>query len=298
MEVIQIPLENQIRPLPLLRTRTCFIVHDRLDGTVLRNALDKLIRTYWRKLGARLVTRPKDGQLEYHLPVAFGEDYELFGWSSRTEGRCISEVAPFLQASAPPANEVSFFPSIHSVEHLFKPSDWPIAMKDDPPNSPLLFVHLTFFADATVVTINCPHVTTDQYGLSNIIKAWMGVVENKAPPPMIGYDDDVFAKGKSYADYPKREVVREGKIRVRRRGEYFFVVMGFMSELIFHPKEVSHVLFLPRSLVESLRERHSMTLTEKYGVSPGLSSGDIITAILLKVCCHPKTRKKATGSEY
>jgi hypothetical protein len=44
MEVIQIPLPEQQKPIPNIRTRTSFILDERVDEEVLRNALDRLIR--------------------------------------------------------------------------------------------------------------------------------------------------------------------------------------------------------------------------------------------------------------
>ncbi|KAI1855917.1 hypothetical protein JX265_012000 [Neoarthrinium moseri] len=280
MDVIQIPFENQIKPLHNIRTRTFFVLNDGLDEGLLKDGLDRLIREHWRKLGSRIVHRPKDGRLEYHLPLAFDHKHELYRWSSRNDHRSLSEATPSLQALAT-EKTISILPSISSVDELFRPADWPLERKDEPPNAPLLFVHLTFFADATVVAISCPHVLADQFGLANIVKAWLGVIEGKTPPPMVGHDEDVLAK-RPYSDYPKREVVRKGKMRVRRRGEYMFVLLGFMSEFVFHRREESHMVFFPLPLVNFLRARHSKSLEEKYGTSPGLSSGDIISAILLK----------------
>jgi hypothetical protein len=72
-------------------------------------------------------------------------------------------------------------------------------------------------------------------------------------------------------------------MRVRRKIEYPFVVLGFIPKLVVHRKEISHTLFLPLPLVQSLCKRHSKALADKYGTDPGISHGDIITGILLKV---------------
>lgn len=282
MDIISIPLTDQLKPIPDLRTRTFFILNDRLDEEKLKNALDTLVRHHWRKLGARLVTRPKDGLLEYHLPSKFEEKYILFNWSSQEYDHSIDKVPSFPKAT-PPENGLALLPHLQSVESWLRPADWPLNRITEPPNVPLLYVHISLFADATSVGVSCPHVVVDQFGLANIIRAWLGLVKGDAPPPMIGFEDDIFGDEKPYADYTKNEVVRKGKMRVRRRMEYPFILMGFIPELIMHSKEDSYTLFLPLSLVQSLRERHSKTLTEKYGADPGITNGDIISAILLKV---------------
>jgi hypothetical protein len=283
MEVISIPLTDQQKPVSNIRTRTFFILDDRLDEDILKNALDRLIRDHWRKLGARLVTRPKDKLLEYHLPQTFGEKYVLFKWSSEEYDHSIDKVVPLLK-TPPPEKGVALLPPVDSIDSLLRPADWPFEQKDEPPNAPLLYIHLSLFTDATAIAISCPHAVADQFGMANIVKAWLGLTRGEAPPSMVGYNEDVLANGKSYADYPKEKVFRKGRIRVRRHMEYFFVVLGFIPELVVNRKESSHTVFFPLPLVQSLRERHSKMLAEKYGVDPGISNGDILTGILTKVC--------------
>lgn len=283
MEVIQVPLTDQQKPINNIRTRTFFILDDRLDEEILRNALDSLIRDHWRKLGARLVTRSTDGLLEYHLPHTFGEKYVLFNWSSQEYDHAIDKIPSFPRAT-PPEKGVTLLPHLSSVESWFRPSDWPFHRKDEPPDAPLLYVHMSLFTDATVIAMSFPHAFADQFGMANIMKAWLGLTRGEEPPSMVGANNDVLVNGKSYTDYPVEEVVRKGKVRVRRKMEYPFVILGFIPELVVRRKEISHTLFLPLPLVQSLRERHSKALADKYGTDPGISNGDIITGIVTKVC--------------
>jgi hypothetical protein len=116
------------------------------------------------------------------------------------------------------------------------------------------------------------------------MRAWLGLVKGEEPPSMIGVYDDVLASEKPYSDYSAEEVVRKGKMRVRRRMEYPLVLLGFLPELILRPKEDSYTLFFPQSLAHALRERHTKTLTDKYGSDPGITNSDIVSSALLKVC--------------
>ncbi len=100
---------------------------------------------------------------------------------------------------------------------------------------------------------------------------------------MIGVDSDVFTTVKPYTEYRKDELERKGRIRVRRKGELALVIMGVLPELIAHRKEITSTLFLPLAVVQSVRERCTKALVGKYGDDLGISHGDIITAILLKV---------------
>jgi hypothetical protein len=141
----------------------------------------------------------------------------------------------------------------------------------------------TFSDDTTVIAISFPHTVGDQYGMANIMKAWLDMTKGEAPPAMVGFNEDVIPKGKEYSEYQKKEIVRKGRLRVRRIGEHTLVFLGVIPDLILRPKEVQHSLFVPVSVVESLKERHTKALKEKYGTDPGLTNGDILTGVITKV---------------
>jgi hypothetical protein len=285
MEIIPVALPDQLKPINIIRTRTCFILDKRLDETILRIALDELIRTYWRKLGARLETRPKDKRLEYHLPETFEDHYVLFSWSSKEDEKSFWDIASFLDV--PGCKGVTFLPPVDAVEDAFIPSTWPTSRKDEAPDSPLLYVHLTFATDATVIATSLPHTVADQYGLGNIMKAWLGLVEGKIPPPMVGQSDDVLPNSKPYTAFPKNVVFRKGRMRVRRRMEHFFVILGLIPDIVKYKEESAHIVFFPRPLVRSLQQRHQPVLRDRYGPGTTISEGDILTAIITKVWKPP-----------
>ncbi|KAJ3533676.1 hypothetical protein NM208_g7879 [Fusarium decemcellulare] len=280
MEVIPVPLTDQPSPIPNLRSRTFFIDRHHLDNDTLKNALDQLVRQHWRKLGARLVSSRKNKRLEYHLPHSFDDNYTLFGWSSNTKPQSIQDIQD-LSGFFSPGQNITFMPSMDVIDKLFRPSDWPFDRKSEPPNAPLLYVHLTIFTDATVVALSCPHVVADQFGVSNIVKAWLGVVEGKTPPEMVGYRDDVLPKDATDADNSEK-TVRTGRMRVRSKRENALVTAGIVFDLIKNRKEESQIIFLPTHLVESLRDRASKALVEKHTSIPNLTNGDILSAIFTK----------------
>ncbi|EGY16602.1 hypothetical protein VD0002_g4359 [Verticillium dahliae] len=287
METIPIPLTDLIAPIPNIRTRTFFIVNDRLDIDALRNALTDLIRNHWRKLGARVVRGTKNGQWEYHLPKTFDDEYVLFNWTSEDSEASIGTVTESLKRPSPDSG-IAFLQPINDVDSCFRPADWPFEQKDDPADAPILYVHIRTFTDATVIAISMLHVFGDQLGLANIVKAWMGILDGKTPPPFVGYDEEVLPHDKAFADFPKQDTYRKGRIRVRRFGEYALVLLGFILELILHGEE-SHIIFFPLKMVESLRERTSKELEQKHGADPGLSHADILTGILTKFAHMYKT---------
>ncbi|EED16187.1 conserved hypothetical protein [Talaromyces stipitatus ATCC 10500] len=293
MEVIPIPATDQQKPINNIRTRTFFIIDTRLEESTLQSSLDDLIRNHWRKLGGRLAKNSKNGLLEYRVPKAFADDkeYKLFEWSCTQFESGIDKSAPLAFFHDPPAAEkgATLLHSVQEVDELVRPATWPDEIKDDPV-APLLFVHLSLFTDASVVALSVPHTVADQMGVGNIMRAWFGLAyHNKTPPEMTGYTGDILAtSAKKYTDWPKHEIYRKGLSRVRNKFEYFFVVLGFVPELVLNKKEDSHIVFFPRPMLERLRERYTTELKEEYGDDPGLSLGDVINAILTKVSHTPR----------
>ncbi|EEA22102.1 hypothetical protein TMatcc_008472 [Talaromyces marneffei ATCC 18224] len=290
MEVIHVPPTDQQKPVNNIRTRTIFIVDSRLDEPTLRSGLDDLIRNHWRKLGARLFTRPgdKNGLLEYRLPKTFDPDYQLFEWSATEYDHVIDKSTSLKFFNDPPAAEqgVTLLPSIKDVDSVVRPSTWPFEIKDEPAGgAPLLYVHLSLYTDATVIALGLPHVLADQMGVANIMRAWFELAyKNTTPPEMIGYNEDIFQTPttKKYAEYPHNEIYRKGKTKLRNGWEYIFVIMGFLPELIFNRTERQHIVFFPMPMLDGLKERYRKELTAQYGADPGLSTGDIVSAILTK----------------
>lgn len=121
MEIIRIPAIDQLKPVPILRVRTFFILHDRLNEQVLKDALDSLIRNHWRKLGARLATRREDGLLEYHLPSNFDEKRKLFNRSSKQHNSSIDTIG--LPKATPAEQGATLLPPLTAAENLLSPPE-------------------------------------------------------------------------------------------------------------------------------------------------------------------------------
>ncbi|KAJ4252778.1 hypothetical protein NW762_010684 [Fusarium torreyae] len=279
MEVIPVPWIDQPTPVPNLRTRTFFIADHLVDGDALKNGLDQLIRNHWRKLGSRLVSSRENRQLEYHLPHQFEDDYTLFKWSTSTKDQSIRD-NDVLSKIVSPGDGLAFLPSMDDVDKLLRPSDWPFERKDEPSNSPLLYVHLTFFNDAAVVALSCPHTLADQSGVANIVKAWLAVVEGKPPPKMVGYTDDVLGHER-FSKASAEMGDRKGRMRIRGKKDQALVVARIALDILTE-KEESHAVFLPVELVHRLREKARNAFTNNDKLAKDISNGDVITAIFTK----------------
>ncbi|KAF5717855.1 hypothetical protein FMUND_5525 [Fusarium mundagurra] len=281
MEVIPVSWSDQPNPIPNLRTRTFFITDHPLDEQILKNGLDELIRNHWRKLGARIFPSRGDTRLEYHLPHVFPDDYELFKWSSVSAGYSYGETYE-MSKILHPGDGVAFLPNMETIDARLRPQDWPYERKDEPPNSPLLYVHLTTFSDGAALAMSVPHVFADQGGLANIVKAWLAVIEGKVPPEMTGYKDDVLA-GEKLSNAEVKQNERIGRMRIRSKKDQALVVGRIALDLIKDRKEDSRLVFLPIQVVQNLRDKARERLDGKHALASEISNGDIITAIFTKL---------------
>ncbi|CZR47962.1 uncharacterized protein FPRO_13631 [Fusarium proliferatum ET1] len=281
MEIMPVSWSDQPNPIPNLRTRTFFITDNPLDEQVLKTGLDKLIRNHWRKLGARIFPSRGDTRLEYHLPHVFPDDYELFKWSSVSAGYSYGETYE-LSKVLHPGDCVAFLPDMETIDARLRPKDWPYERKDEPPNSPLLYVHLTKFSDGAALAISVPHVFADQGGLANIIKAWLAVIDGKTPPEMTGYKDDVLGSEK-LSNIEAGPGDRIGRMRIRSIKDQALVIGRIALDLIKDRREESRLVFLPIKVVQNLRDKARERSAGKHVLASEISNGDIITAIFTKL---------------
>ncbi|KAF9769311.1 hypothetical protein IL306_013275 [Fusarium sp. DS 682] len=280
MEIIPVSWSDQPNPIPNLRTRTFFLTDHPLDNQTLKNGLDALIRNHWRKLGARLIPSHDKTRLEYHLPHEFTDDYELFKWSSVSAGYSYGETHE-LAMIMHPRDGISFLPAIEKIDASVRPQNWPFERKDEQPDSPLLYVHLTNFSDGAVLAMSVPHVLADQGGLANIVKAWLAVIEGKRPPEMAGFREDVLGSER-LSNYDSKQEDRIGRMRIRGKKDQALVTGRIALDLVKAMKEDSRIVFLPMRVVHNLREKVREALEGKHMLANEISNGDIITAIFTK----------------
>ncbi|KAL6912509.1 hypothetical protein FSST1_010269 [Fusarium sambucinum] len=289
MEKIPVSWSDQPNPIPNLRTRTFFITDHPLDEEVLKDGLESLIKNHWQKLGAGLVLSEKQG-LEYHLPHVFSDGYEIFRWSSVSAGYSYGETHE-MSKIVHPGDSITFLPAMDRIDKLARPQDWPFESKDDPPNSPLLFIHLTKFSDGAILAISVPLVLADQGGVANIVKAWLSVIDGKTPPEMVGLKEDVLGSER-LSNVKVEQKDRIGRMRIRSKKDQALVVGRILLDMAKEKKEKSHVIFLPLRVVSNLREKVKKSLEGKHIPADEISNGDIITAIFTKLA------RRSLKSEY
>lgn len=278
--VIPFNLNDQFKPIDNIRSLLFFIVRDNINDELLKASLDKLIRQHVPILGARIHRNKKSHFLEYHLTEPFPKNHTLFDWSTSSKDTTL-EAAGLLSESPPSASCPSFGPlPITGIEAAIIPQDWPIGRKDEKPNCPLLLVHVAKFINGTALALNLPHCVSDQMGYGSLVRAWLQVATGQEPSRFLELPPGALDGNPKL---PRKELKVKGQYRLKRRRENITGVMGMIPEVMVNKKEIRRVLFLPTSLVDSLRTRFNDRMKEAGGEHVSLTNGDVISALLFKV---------------
>ncbi|CAG9950929.1 unnamed protein product [Clonostachys rosea f. rosea IK726] len=284
---------NFRKPMDNIRSLLFFVVKFHLDEKLLRAALDRLIRDHLPLLGGR-IKRASDGtKFEYHIPEPFQDNHKLFEWTSRSILTTLDE-ANLLPSSMAEDSLVSFSkPSIPEIEQHWRPADWPLERRHDKPDTPLLLVHLTSYADATILSTNLPHAVADQMGYASIIKAWLQITRGETPRPFLELKDNTLFSTEGFS---AEDLYGKGRYHTWDNSERRKAILHMIPELILYPKEVRQVLRLSVSGVERLRGQWDEKTKQKYGVdSLPLTNGSVISALVIKLGhYHRKTPKPLT----
>lgn len=277
-----IPLEpiDQWQPIDKIRTFVFIIVREVLNEDKMHDALDRLIRDHLPILGARIEIVSKEGDLAYRVPDSLSADHKLFQWSNQIIDSSLAAAQVLPEASQADSNIFHGPCSIPELEDKWTPSTWPKTSRFEDHDLPLLFVHITKYTDATIVSMNLPHSVSDQMGFASLITAWTQVMKGEAPTEFLKLEPGALDGPKNLT---KKEMRKKRTFRITTKSERIRAIMTFLPDLILNPKEIRQTLILPVKLIEELRDRHTLDLKTKYGEKAvSLTSGDIVTSLLTK----------------
>ncbi|KAJ5986654.1 hypothetical protein N7451_011019 [Penicillium sp. IBT 35674x] len=273
---------------PLLRNivQCCTLrFNDILDPEMLQSSLSLLIeREGWRKLGGRIRLNTEQ-KLEIHVPHVFTADRPAVNFNHQEFHVSINEHPLASRLPAPTSDFLSVQSGPPDFRELAVPSNAPVCLNDYlASDHPQLTLNVVSFTDATVVSLNWPHITADAMSLRDLAVAWSLVLagrESDIPPMLSSGDDPMAALGK---DSLFLETHILGKLQVK--GWRFFIWgLRFLFDLLWWRKMETRTVFLPRRVVSQLRNdaltsllRNSVNDMTTEDRLPFISDGDVVTA--------------------
>jgi hypothetical protein len=281
-KIVPLSAKDQWRPIRNIRSLVFIVVRDILDEEFMKTSLDKLIRDHIPLLGSRVKPSGADGLLQYHSISPFPNSYEIFRWSVSNVGSTIEETKLVPEQNS--QKGVTILPDVTGLESSWIPTDWPVLRRQDTPETPLLLVHLTYYTNATVISINLPHCVGDQLGYGSVIRSWTDIMKGKEPLPFIDLPEGALDGSKRIS---KKELYKKYEYRLKTKRDRAEILMGIIPELVARSQETRCIIFFPVGILERLRERWRKELQAKYGSEAvNITNGDVIAGIIIKVW-HP-----------
>lgn len=194
-------------------------------------------------------------------------------------------------------------PSVHYVSQqlwkLERPSALPNNIKHYlATDQPLLCLHVTSFADATVVGLTFPHVLCDAMGASELLKAWCDVVTGKSHlvKPLSGICEDPLATVGTADD----KEAKEGEFVLESFQTRGCALVLFISRYLWDVTTRRTIqerhIYLPAEFMTKLRHDVEQELVQSHsGQTPFLSDGDLITAWGSRMVMSGSAYKNCTG---
>lgn len=278
-KVIPLCAKDQWRPISNIRSLAFIVVRDILDGEFMRESLDKLITEHIPLLGSRIKPSGIDGCLHYHLISPPPDNYKTFGWSVSNIGSTLGESKLVPEQSS--HKEITILPDVTVLESCWIPTNWPILRNQDKPETPLFLVHLTYYADATVIAVSLPHCVSDQLGLGSVLSSWTDIIKGKEPLPFIELPESALEGDKTIS---QKELRRKYEFRLKTKADRAGVLMGIVPELVIRPKETRCTLYFPIEVIAGIRERWQEEIQAQFGTkAASITNGDAIAGIIVKV---------------
>jgi hypothetical protein len=149
----------------------------------------------------------------------------------------------------------------------------------------MLSLHVTSFADATLVGLSWPHALMDVMGQSALLHAWSLVLAGRESevPKLLGTHEDAVVAALEAPSAP----IEEFKLGAKRLAGTSMLWFGarFGWDLLTSKTVETRTICLPKKFVEELRQQATAELTAEHGRDEKdifISEGDALTAWALR----------------
>ncbi|KAF2641247.1 lysR family regulatory protein [Massarina eburnea CBS 473.64] len=282
------------------KTNRCLILYfmmrfdDVLDVEKLIGALEKLLeKPGWRKLGARLRLNP-NGKLEYHIPEKYTPQRRAFAFSHVDESSMSIHQHPLASQIPRPNGRAQVSSAVEKLRPLLGGPDLPSRIEDYYySDRPQLGVHVTSFADATLVTLSWMHTFLDSMSQATIIDAWTAVLEGRDEdvPEFFGEKRDPLGTLGARLDLDdEKEEEYVLKEKAMSNGKMLKFVFNVAWEQTVYRAEETRAIVIPPKLFQKIKTQAFKDLQsvdwstlvldrrDPDNPEPFLSDGDILCA--------------------
>ncbi|TVY60865.1 Transcriptional regulator sdnM [Lachnellula suecica] len=287
-----------------------FHFNDVLDCDKLADSLTGLLKIgHWRQLGGRLRLK-EDGQLEICVPPSWTPQRPAI---FVTHDAFSENIATHPLGSGLPQVSSTNGPDSPSVRKLSTDLR-PFAGSSSAPktttelidrDAPLLSLHVTTFADSTVVVVSWPHILMDAMGLQALMRNWSLVLHNKATSvsPVLGAQEDVLREVElQIPDNDQRQELVVEKLAPGPLG-MTYLILRFLWLMLWSPGFEERTILLPQRHISRL---HAQALGEIAGKDEHehqqkklyVSEGDVLAAWAAQILAASQPSSPITVANF
>lgn len=261
-------------------------MYDALGRAMLKNAT---LLTAWGQ---------KDGGLELHVPQKFTTSEPAIGFSLKSfdctaDQHPLGKTLPHLSSNGTTQKfsaDIAAFSGIPDI-----PRSVEEVMQQD---GPQLYLHVTVFADATVVSLAWPHYLMDAMGLQALVHNWSLVVNGEANKvaTFLGADKDPLQEAIE-ADSGSHEELAVEKHSLGAYGT-LMLVLGLLWASFWASKMEERRITLSPASLERLCQRARKDVAENGEPGGFISEGDVMVAWAAHMFAgsQPKARSVTVAS--
>lgn len=234
--------------------------------------------------------------MEVHVPQTFTVDRPAVHYTHE----CLSmPIGDHPLAKKLPRATTTTDPSIHPGPQDFSA----FAAREGAPSTledfihsdlPQLSLHITSFADATLVALSWPHSLMDVMGQKALLHAWSLVLAERVSdvPALLGAREDAVCAAAETSSEP-REEFGLGTKQLTGKSMLWFGAR-FAWDLCWNPPAETRTMFLPKEFVVGLRQQALTGVNGENGEGADafVSEGDTLTAWVVRAiaCSSPQPR--------
>ncbi|POS73348.1 BCL5p [Diaporthe helianthi] len=258
-----------------------------------------------------------NGKLEIHVPSEFTPERPAVRFSQDSFGVSFAE-HPLASQMPNATSELHIYDSPERFRPFVGPADTTPGGIDDYlyTDTPQLGLHVVTFLDATLVSLNWPHNTTDGFGRLAIVQNWCKVLAGKEDEvaPFMGTREDPMASVGTGQLHEKEEPYALKDRNLGGLSLASFVVHSIWDSF-WVPEQELRTIFLPAESLAALRREAAGHLSETdanaHGATasngtavptrPFISDGDILAAWLTQITCRgsgPSSRPLAFSNAF